>query len=105
MHRLDSKTVLVPGQAPASAERPRTSSPAREPPSCYWTPGTRTRRNRHRARRVEQVGASYLWAGHPAIAGGSVHHVHAVSSVPPRLPRRAAGDRGTVWLLHVLLHA
>jgi hypothetical protein len=105
MHRLDSKTVLVPGQAPASAERPRTSSPAREPPSCYWTPGTRTRRNRHRARRIEQVGASYLWARHPATAGGNVHHVHAVSSRVPCLPRLAAKPHETVLLLHVLLHA
>ena len=31
----------------------------------------------------------YLWAAHPAIAGGSVHHVHAVSSrLTPSPPSR-----------------
>ena len=35
----------------------------------------------------------YLWARHPAIAGGNVHHVQAVSSrVIPSPPRRRAAE-------------
>jgi hypothetical protein len=37
-----------------------------------------------------------LWASHPAIAGGSVHHVHAVSSrATPSPPSRRQAARST----------
>ena len=41
----------------------------------------------------ETVGRLYLWAKHPAIAGGSVYHIHAVSSRPvsPVSPPGRAG--------------
>jgi hypothetical protein len=45
----------------------------------------------------------YLWAMHPAIAAGSVHHVHAVSSRATPLPRLAARPHGPPLLFHVLL--
>jgi hypothetical protein len=45
----------------------------------------------------------YLWARHPAITGGDVHHVHAVSCRPARLLRLAARPHGTPLLLRVLL--
>jgi hypothetical protein len=36
----------------------------------------------------------YLWARHPAIAGGSVHHVHVVSSrATPSPPSRRQAAR------------
>ncbi len=39
----------------------------------------------------------YLWAKHPAIAGGSVHHVQAVSSrVTPSPPSRRRAARRAV---------
>jgi hypothetical protein len=39
-----------------------------------------------------------LWAGHPAIADGSVHHVQAVSSrVTPSLPSRWQAARSRVF--------
>src|SRR5690242_3996283 len=45
----------------------------------------------------------YLWARPPAIAGGDVHHVQAVSSRVIPSPLRAAGPRGGLLPLHVLL--
>jgi hypothetical protein len=57
------------------------------------------------AQRGRRYAGRYFWARHPAVAGGSVQHVHAVSFRVVPSPRRAAGERGTVLLLHVLLHA
>jgi len=44
----------------------------------------------------------YLWARHPAIAGGNVHHVQAVSSRVIPSPSAPPG-RGGLLPLHVLL--
>jgi GTP-dependent phosphoenolpyruvate carboxykinase len=53
--------------------------------------------------RRDRWAPEYLWARRPAITGGSVHHVQAVSSRATRLPRLAARPRGALLLLHPLL--